>query len=112
MSLPAKENLWKDGITFYLDGVGLQHRYKPYDEVQLNKTMAWWKFDEDLKPNCTTKGSHVGSGRKVANFRVVIVYMKEVILCEQYEGRINGEKFANFVRKHFAKTFERSANPT
>ena len=63
MSLPAKENLWKDGITFYLDGVGFQHRYNPYDEVQLNKTMAWRKFDEDLKPNCTTKGSHVGSGR-------------------------------------------------
>ena len=43
---------------------------------------------------------------------VAITYMKGVILCEQYEGRINGEKFANFVRKHFEKTFERNANLT
>ena len=43
---------------------------------------------------------------------VAVAYMKEVILCEQYEGRINREKFANFVREHFGKTFQRSANPT
>ena len=43
---------------------------------------------------------------------VVIAYMKAVILCGQYERRINGKKIANFVREHFEKTFERSANPT
>ena len=112
MKLPAEENLWKDGIAFYLDGIGFQHKYNPYDEAQSPKTMAWRKRDKGLKPNYTTKGSHVGSGGKVVDFMVAIAYMKGVILCEQYEGRINGEKFANFVRKHFAKTFERSANPT
>ena len=67
--------------------------------------MAWWKRDEGLKPNCTTKRSHVESGGKVVHFMVAIVYMKGVILCEQHEGRINEEKFANFVREHFEKTF-------
>ena len=112
MRLPAEENLWKDGIAFYLDGVGFQHKYNPYDEAQSTKTMAWRKRDEGLKPNCTTKGSHVRSREKVAHFMVVIAYMKAVILCGQYERRINGKKIANFVREHFEKIFERSANPT
>ena len=33
MRLFAEENLWKDGIPFYLDGVGFQHKYNPYDEA-------------------------------------------------------------------------------
>ena len=53
--------------------------------------MAWRKRDEGLKPSCTTKCSHVGSGGKVEHFMVAIAYMKGVILCEQYQGRINGE---------------------
>ena len=75
MRLPAEENLWKDGIAFYLDGVGFQHKYNPYDEAQSTKTMAWRKRDEGLKPNCTTKGSHVGSGGKVVHFMVAIAYI-------------------------------------
>ena len=38
--------------------------------------------------------------------------MKGVILCGQYERRIDGEKFVNFVREYFEKIFEHSANPT
>ena len=83
MGLPAEENLWKDGIAFYLDGVSFQHKYDLYNEAQSTKTMAWRKRDEGFKPNCTTKGSHVGSGGKVAHFMVAIAYMKRVILCEQ-----------------------------
>ena len=39
MGLPAEENLRKDDIAFYLDGVGFQHKYNPYDEAQSTKTM-------------------------------------------------------------------------
>ena len=112
MRLPAEENLSKNGIAFYLDRVGFQHKYNPYDKAHSTKTMDRRKRDEGLKPNCTTKGSHVGSGGKVVHFMAAIPDMKGVILCEQYECRINGEIFANFVREHFEKTFERSANPT
>ena len=110
--LPSEENLWREGIAFYLHGVGFQHKYNPYDEAKSTKTMAWRKRDEGLKPNCTAKGSHVGSGGKVAHFIVAIAYNKGVILCEQYQGKVNGEMFANFVLEHFERTFKCSANPS
>ena len=56
MRLHAEENFWKDGIAFYLDGIGFQHKYNPYEEAQSTKAMAWQKRHEGLKPNCTTKG--------------------------------------------------------
>ena len=40
MRLPTKENLWKDVIPFYVDGIGFQHKYNPYDEPQSTKNMA------------------------------------------------------------------------
>ena len=42
---------------------------------------------------------------------VDIAYNKGVILCKQYDGHINGEKFAKFVKRYFKRTFRRSANP-
>jgi len=104
-------NLWQREIAFYLDGAGFQHKYNPYDEAKSIKTMAWRKKDEGLQRNCTAKGSHVGSGGRVLHFMVAISYSKGVVLCEQYEGRINGQMFADFISKHFKSTFERSVNP-
>ena len=34
-----------------------------------------------------------------------------MILAEQYEGHLNGQTFAQFVREQFPTLFERSANP-
>ena len=73
--------------------------------------MAWTR-DEGLESNCTAKGSHVGSGGKVLHFMGAISYTQGVILCEQYEGRINGQIFADFIRDHFPRTFKKSVNPT
>ena len=105
------ENVWRDGISFYLDGAGFQHKYNPFDEARSTKTMAWRRRDEGLEPKCTAKGSHVGSGGNVAHFIVAIAYDKGVVLSEQYTGRINGDMFANFVTEHFQDTFALSANP-
>ena len=105
-------NIWTRGIAFYLDGVGFQHKYNPLDEARSTKTMAWRRRDEGLEPMCTAKGSRVGSGGRVAHFMVAIAYGKGVILCEQYFGRLNGAKFAQFIRTHFPNTFSASANPT
>ena len=36
-----KKNIWTEGILFYLDGVGYQHKYDPFDEAKLFKSMTW-----------------------------------------------------------------------
>ena len=41
---------------------------------------------------------------------VAIAYQKGVILAEQYEGQLNGKRFAEFVREQFPTLFERSSN--
>ena len=33
------------------------------------------------------------------------------MLCEQHQERLTGKCFAEFVRKHFPRTFAKSANP-
>lgn len=104
-------NVWQEGISFYLDGAGFQHKYNPCDEARSSKTLAWRRKKEALHPGCTAKGSHVGSGGNVAHFLVAIAYKRGVILCEQYHGKINGDMFSKFIEEHFPRTFESSANP-
>ena len=100
-------NFWQKDIAFYLNGVGFQHKYNPLDEANSCKTMAWRRKDEGLDPFCTAKGSHVGSGGRVAHFMVAISYDSGVVLCQQYEGRINGGMFAKFIRKTFENAFRK-----
>ena len=58
-----KENIWTDGISFYLYGVGYQRKYNPFDEVKSIKSMTWRQQSEGLYPLCTAKSSHkVGVG--------------------------------------------------
>ena len=44
-----------------------------------------------LQPKCTAKRSHVGSGGRVAQFIAAIAHQKCVVLCKQYERKINGD---------------------
>ena len=74
--------------------------------------MAYRKRDEGLEWYFTAKGSHVDSGGIVLHFMVAISYTQGMIFCEQYEGRINGQMFGDFIRDHFPRTFENSVNPT
>ena len=46
--------------------------------------MTWRQRSEGLDPLCTGKGSHTGSGGRIAHFIVAISFNKGVILCEQY----------------------------
>ena len=41
------------------------------------------KDDEGLAFGCSAKGSHCGTGGRVAKFMVAITYREGVILCEQ-----------------------------
>ena len=42
---------------------------------------------------------------------VAIAYGKGVVLCEQWEGTITGEKFASIVKRCLRKAFRNSASP-
>ena len=103
--------VWTEGIAFYLDGVGFTHKYNPHDQALAPRTMAWRRPADGLSFQQTSKGSHEGSCGKTAHFFVAIAYKKGVILAEQYEGQLNGQKFAEFVREQFPTLFERSSNP-
>ena len=46
------------------------------------KGMTWRQRSEGLDPLCTAKGSHTGSGGRIAHFIVAISYNKGVILFE------------------------------
>ena len=71
--------------------------------------MAWQLKDECLKPHCTAKESQVGSGGRVAYFIVAIAHQKDVVLFEQYEGKIKGDVFSNFVKTHFQENFQQGS---
>ena len=86
-----KKNIWIEGISFYLNGVGYQHKYKPVGESKSVKSMIWRQRSEGLDPLCTAKGSHTGSGGRTAHIIVAISFNKGVTLCEQYFGKITGK---------------------
>ena len=107
----AQEELWKKGIAFYLDGVGFTHKCNPMDQAMSPHTMAWRRPSDGLSFGRTAKGSHAGTGGRVAHFICAMAYNKGMILAEQYDGHLNGQKFSSMVRRVFPELFKRSANP-
>ena len=69
--------------------------------------MAWELRNEGLHPHCTAKGSYVGLGGRVAHFIVAIAHQKSLVLREQYEDKINGDMFSDFMKTYFQETFSR-----
>ena len=98
-------DLWKTGIAFYLDGVSFTHKTHPMDQAQAPKKKLWRRRNERLKQGMTAKSNNEGVGGKQAHFLVGIGYQKGVLFCEQYDGRLNGEKFADFVRSRLPDAF-------
>ena len=105
------DKFWEEGISFYIDAAEFQHKYNPHDELRSIRTMAWQLKNESLHPHCAAKGSHVGSGRRVAHLIMAIAHQKSVVLCEHYEGKINGYMFSDFMRTHFQEIFSRYRIP-
>ncbi|KAK2549584.1 hypothetical protein P5673_029973 [Acropora cervicornis] len=86
----VRENLWFsrkvkrtycNDICFYLDGVSFYHKDNPLDDARAPKSKIWRKRKEG--PSVTTKGTHIGCGRRVVKMIVAISYGKVVIYCEQ-----------------------------
>ena len=73
--------------------------------------MAWRLKNEGLHPHCTAKGSHMGSGERVAHFTVAIAHQKGVVLFKQCAGKINGDMFSDFTKTYFQETFSRCRIP-
>ena len=105
------EQMWTDGISFYLDGTGWVHKTNPSMNTRTSRTRTWKKDGESLSIHCTAKGKKEGVGGKMARFMVAIAYGKGVIACHQYTGHIDGEKFSQMIKDYFPDMFSSSANP-
>ena len=53
----------------------------------------------------------MGPGGRVTHFIVAIAHQEGVVLCEQYEGKLNGDMFLDFIKAHFQETFSRCRIP-
>lgn len=101
MSAKEQKKLWRHDICFYFDAVGFTHKYNPFDQAKSPRTMAWRRPNDGLNFERTAKGTHEGSGGRVAHFNCAISYEHGMIMAKQYEGRQNGEKFSKFVTENF-----------
>jgi len=102
-------NFWRNQISFYFDGTGFVYKENPMDEAFAPKAREWRQPNEGLAFGCTAKGKKEGTTQ--AKFMVAISYTRGVVLCEQYFGRINGEKFCRLVDRCFPQAFHLSINP-
>jgi len=102
------EKFWTEQISMYLDGKGFMYKTNPLDQAKSPKSREWRKRSEGLDFGCTSKGSKEGVVN--ANFMVAISYNSGVVLCQQYNGHITGEKMANIIKQKFKNAFEKSVN--
>ena len=96
-------------MSFYLDAVGFTYKTNPCDQARSPGAMLWRRANEGLEVGCTAKGQKEGT--KQVHFICAISHGKGVICCEQYEGKMSGELFANFVDENFEQVFQKSCNP-
>ena len=97
------KKLFRHDICFYFDAVGFTHKYNPFDQAKAPRTMAWRRPNDGLDFERTAKGTHEGSGGRVAHFFCAISYAGGMVLAEQYMGRLNGDRFSAFVKETFPK---------
>ena len=68
--------IWTEGIAFYLEGTGFTHKYNPLDKARSPPTITCRRPTDGLSFQPIAKGSHEGTGGKVAHFLVEIAYGK------------------------------------
>ena len=95
-------------VNFYLDGTGFTHKHNPHDEARSTETIAWRRKSEGLNPLCTTKSKRAGTGGRMAHFMVALSLGHGVVLCHQYQCRLDGERFASMVCKLFPDMFKKT----
>ena len=105
MKANYSQEIWTEGIAFYLDGTGFKYKRNPLDQARAPKARVWRKKSEGLAPGCIAKGNKEGTGGKVLPLMVASSYNKGVICCEPYE-KMNGRYFAAFIHNQFDRLFE------
>ena len=65
---------------------------------------------EGLKREYTAKGKKKGMGGRVTRFMLAIAHGKGVIKCHHYNGNINAEAFADFVKELLPEMFNSGNN--
>ena len=97
-------SLWTEQVAFYLDGVSFVHKYKPADQARSTQGRIWRKPEEGLIVGCTAKGSHCGSGGRMAKFMVAISYRERDGLCVQNDKL----DFKDLLEREFGNMFEKA----
>ena len=106
-ALKYRMDFWTKSINFYLDGTGFTHKHNPHDEARSIKTMAWRKKSEGLNPLWITKGKLAVTGGRMAHFKVALSG-RSVALCHQYQGCLDGKRFASMVHKIFPDIYKKT----
>ena len=84
------------------------HKYNSHDEARSTTTMAWRRKSEGLNHLCTTRGKRAGTDGRMEHFMVALSPGCDVVLCHQYQGRLDGKLFASIARKLFPDVYKKT----
>ena len=103
-------NFWKEGISFYLDGVSFVHKTNPSCHARTRRTRAYMKKGESLDLHLTAKGKKEGVNGRVAKFMCAISYGHGFIECYHYTERLDGMLCRQFIENRFPEMFQAGQN--
>lgn len=110
MKKTAQKNplFWEKDVCFYLDGVSFIHKINPKGEAMKPGSRVWRKRNEGL--SVTAKGSKDLAGGKRLHLMVVVSHKAGVLVVEKYEN-MNGDYFAEFIKRNFRKCIRQTYIP-
>ena len=79
---------WEEGISFYIDAAGFQDKHNPHVQARPIQTMTWWLKNEGWHPDCSAKGSYMGSGGRAAIFIVAIAHQKVLFYVKSMKAKL------------------------
>ena len=97
-------DVWKNEISFYLDGKSFVHKMNPLSTCASPTERVWRKRSEGMEKGCTSRGSKCGTGGRKVNFLVCISHGHGVCSVTQYE-KMDGAYFTSFVKNEFPRLF-------
>ena len=100
---------WTQGISMYVDAVGLEYKSNPYSAARAPREREWRKRNERLSIHCTAKGSKEGTTQ--VKFMVGIAHEVGVVLCREVTTRLTGEQYATMLHDHFPTALDKTKNP-
>ena len=60
MNANYSQQIWTEGIAFYLDETGFTYKRNPLDQARAPKARVWRKKTEGLAPECIAQGPQRG----------------------------------------------------